>query len=81
MIFSSFPKFVITFDPDVAEKCFAPILKDNWKDFPNKIFLGDFFAAKKAKKGLEICRKKAVFELSTLKLNISAWGRSSKKLL
>ena len=51
------------------------VLHQFWKiierTFQNEIFLADFIAAKKAKKGLENGQKKAIFELSTLKLNIS----------
>ena len=67
-----FFKSAITFDPDAVEKCFAPILKDNWKYFATNIFLADFFAAKKAKKGQEIGQNKYFPELSTINLNISS---------
>ena len=71
-LFSTFAKLVITFDPDAVEKCFAPIQQDNWKDFPIKIFLFDFLAAKKAKKGLEIGRNNYFPNISTLKWDISS---------
>ena len=48
-----FFKSVITFDHDAIEKCFSPILKDNWKDFAIKIYL--------AKKCQEIGRKTEYF--------------------